>query len=348
MGANVFANSREISGKASSNKSMAAMPDVCLSPPSPPAGPIPIPYPNFSQASDTSSGSKKVKIAGKEVGLKNSSNYKKSKGDMAATRSFGMGLVTHTLEGKTKHAAWSFDVKFENKNVIRHLDLTTHNHVNMPNTVDMTVDIGGMLVQLVGDPECVGLEAKLLTAENQDTRTGKVGKDEVLAVAHHSEQGFMKKAASENMMRKNIKSGKKSGYLERPERDIVDKKTSEPKIACTDKTYSDYTNNSGHAEGKIIQKLFEKTEPNGKLTMRIKWNNDGTMRDEPCGDCKNAICQTVQECGVEIYLCMQDPEDKRDPAPIQKVKAPCHTTTDRAKKPGEHSWEKRKLQFPLS
>jgi hypothetical protein len=38
MGVNVFANGMEISCKKSDNKSIAAMPDICLSPPSPPAG----------------------------------------------------------------------------------------------------------------------------------------------------------------------------------------------------------------------------------------------------------------------------------------------------------------------
>jgi len=52
MGAKVFANGMEISGKASDNKSIAAMPEVCMSPPSPPAGPVPIPYPNTAMASN--------------------------------------------------------------------------------------------------------------------------------------------------------------------------------------------------------------------------------------------------------------------------------------------------------
>jgi hypothetical protein len=46
---------------------------------------IDIPYPNTSLASDTTSGSKKVKISGSEVGLKNKSNYKKSQGDEPGT-----------------------------------------------------------------------------------------------------------------------------------------------------------------------------------------------------------------------------------------------------------------------
>lgn len=129
MSKNVFANGMEISAKKDGNQSICAMPDVCLSPPSPPAGPIPIPYPNTSDASKTDSGSKTVKIGGQEVGLKNSSNYKSSNGDEAATKGLGMGVVSHNIQGKMKHTAWSMDVKIEGKNVIRHMDLTIHNHL---------------------------------------------------------------------------------------------------------------------------------------------------------------------------------------------------------------------------
>lgn len=129
MSANVFANSREVSAKKDDNMSNGAMPDVCLSPPSPPAGPIPIPYPNFSKASDTSNGTRTVMVGGAEAGIKTDSNYKSSKGDEAATKSLGMGVMSHQIQNTTYFAAWSFDVKFEGKNVVRHLDLTTHNNM---------------------------------------------------------------------------------------------------------------------------------------------------------------------------------------------------------------------------
>src|SRR5690606_10979010 len=67
----VYANGREVSGKATPNKTIAAFPDVCMSPPSPPAGPIPIPYPNFGMASDTTDGCSSVFVKGKEAGKKN-------------------------------------------------------------------------------------------------------------------------------------------------------------------------------------------------------------------------------------------------------------------------------------
>jgi len=130
MGNEVYANGMDISCKAGAGKVIAAMPDVCLSPPSPPAGPVPIPYPLSSSSSDTSGGSKSVKIGGSEVMLKDKSSYKKSSGDEAATKSLGQGVVTHTLGGKVYFVAWSMDVEFEGENVVRHLDMTTSNHAS--------------------------------------------------------------------------------------------------------------------------------------------------------------------------------------------------------------------------
>lgn len=129
MGKNVFANGREVSAAKDTNVSLGAMPDVCLSPPTPPAGPIPIPYPNFSKASDTNDGTRTVQIGGGQVSIKNSSNYKSSNGDEAATKTLGMGVMSHQIQNTTYFAAWSFDVKFEGQNAVRQLDMTTHNNM---------------------------------------------------------------------------------------------------------------------------------------------------------------------------------------------------------------------------
>lgn len=128
MGANVFANGRELSAAKDGTHIAGAMPDVCLSPPGPPAGPIPIPYPNFAQASETSKGSRDVQVKGEQAGLKSTSNYAKCSGDEAATRSFGMNVVDHCLGGKTIAQAWSFDVKIEGENAVRLLDLAVNNN----------------------------------------------------------------------------------------------------------------------------------------------------------------------------------------------------------------------------
>lgn len=129
----VFANGNAIACKSGDGKVIAALPDVCLTPPPPPAGPIPVPYPNTSFSRDMQNGSKTVKINGSEVMLKDQSFYKTSPlGDEAATNGQGACVITHVITGKTYFNAWSMDVKFEGQNVDRHFDLTTSNHASYP------------------------------------------------------------------------------------------------------------------------------------------------------------------------------------------------------------------------
>jgi uncharacterized Zn-binding protein involved in type VI secretion len=130
---NVYANKNAVAAKAGLGKVIAAFPDVCMSPPAPPAGPVPIPYPNTSFARDLKAGSKTVMVGGKPLALQDQSYYKSSPlGNEAATRSFGASVVTHQITGETYFAAWSMNVKIQGKNVCRHLDLTTSNHACQP------------------------------------------------------------------------------------------------------------------------------------------------------------------------------------------------------------------------
>lgn len=133
MSNQVYANNMEVSCKAAAGKSICAFPDVCFTPPQTPATPpgVPIPYPNTGMSSDTSSGSTTVKISGQEVMLKNKSYFKKSTGDEAGSAPL-KGVVTHKNTGKVYFNAWSMNVMVEGENVVRHLDLTTHNHGSVP------------------------------------------------------------------------------------------------------------------------------------------------------------------------------------------------------------------------
>jgi hypothetical protein len=133
MSNQVFANMMEVSCKQAAGKSICAFPDVCMTPPQTPATPPgwPIPYPNTGTASDTSSGSSTVKISGQEVMLKNKSFFKKSMGDEAGCAPM-KGVVTHKNMGKVYFTMWSMDVRVEGENVVRNLDVTTHNHASMP------------------------------------------------------------------------------------------------------------------------------------------------------------------------------------------------------------------------
>src|SRR5512138_1568550 len=99
---------------ADTNGTTIAFPDVCKTP-APPAPPIPIPYPNIAMSSDTAKGTKKVKVEGKPVCVKDS-NFSKSTGDEAGTLK---GLVSNKNMGKAEFVNFSMDVQFEGKNVPR-------------------------------------------------------------------------------------------------------------------------------------------------------------------------------------------------------------------------------------
>ena len=133
MSNQVYANNMEVSCKKAAGKSICAFPDVCFTPPQTPPTPtgVPIPYPNTGMASDTSDGSSTVKISGQEVMLKNKSSFKQSSGDEAGCAP-KKGVITSVNRGKVYFNAWSMDVKVEGENVVRHFDLTTHNHASSP------------------------------------------------------------------------------------------------------------------------------------------------------------------------------------------------------------------------
>jgi len=141
MSSHVFANGQEIASKVSTGKSVAAFPDTCLSPPSPPAGPVPLPYPNTGEAKDLDKGSSKVLIKDKMIALEDTSYFSKSMGNEAATKSQGMGVITGTIQGGVYFKNWSMDVKVEGKGVPRNIDMTTHNHASETGEI-MTIFTG--------------------------------------------------------------------------------------------------------------------------------------------------------------------------------------------------------------
>ena len=126
MGVTVGVNNLSVVHK-SSNGVTIAFPDVCKTPS--PAGPIPIPYPNIAMSSDTAKGTKKVKCDGNSTCVKDS-NFKMSTGDEAG--SAGGGIVSSKIKGKAEFILFSFDVKFEGKNVTRAFDIMLHNDKNTP------------------------------------------------------------------------------------------------------------------------------------------------------------------------------------------------------------------------
>ena len=100
---------------------------------------IPIPYPNIAKAEKSSKAAiqsmekvqkkhdkvcaKAIKIIEQQMDLLQSGGLKPT-ADEAATLK---GLISAQTKIKTQWVNYSFDVKFEGKNVVRHFDLVTNN-----------------------------------------------------------------------------------------------------------------------------------------------------------------------------------------------------------------------------
>jgi len=125
MGQTTFCNFRGIVHKGSNGQSIA-FPDVCKTPT--PGGPVPIPYPNVGQSTDTMSGPSTVTTDG-QMPMTKDAKYVKSTGDEAG--SAGGGVMSSMIKGECEFLLYSFDVKFEGKNVARMGDSMWHNKKNI-------------------------------------------------------------------------------------------------------------------------------------------------------------------------------------------------------------------------
>jgi uncharacterized Zn-binding protein involved in type VI secretion len=106
---------------------LMTFPDVCKTP-APPAGPIPIPYPNIAQSTDTADGSETVKMEGNPILLKGS-KFSQSSGDEAGSAG---GVMSSSTKGQADPMLYSFDVKVDGKNVCRLSDIMMGNKKNTP------------------------------------------------------------------------------------------------------------------------------------------------------------------------------------------------------------------------
>jgi hypothetical protein len=122
--ATTFVNGRGIA-HAGSNGMSTVFPDVCKTPS--PGGPIPIPYPNIGKSSDASGGPSSVTTDGKMPMVKGAT-YSTSSGDEPGTIG---GVISGCNKGVCEFMMYSFNVKFEGKNVCRLGDPLFHNKKNI-------------------------------------------------------------------------------------------------------------------------------------------------------------------------------------------------------------------------
>ncbi len=98
--------------------------DICKTP-MPPAGPVPMPYPNMSKCNQADAGkcTKKVKV-NSQPALTKDSQIPMSTGDEAGSAG---GVVSGGTKGPTTYKKFSTKVKFEGANVVYQLCNTAHN-----------------------------------------------------------------------------------------------------------------------------------------------------------------------------------------------------------------------------
>lgn len=129
----VNGTSNSLVHKACMGISMATIPDVCKTPS--PGGPVPIPYPNISQASSLVKGTTTVKAdGGNTIGIKGS-EFSMSNGDEPGTLG---GVKSSTFIKESTWILYSFDVKMEGQGACRLTDKKFQNHEN-------TADLGGVV-----------------------------------------------------------------------------------------------------------------------------------------------------------------------------------------------------------
>ena len=328
----VFANGLEVSGKATPNKTIAAMPDVCLSPPPPPAGPVPIPYPLTGMASDTSDGCTSVFVKGKEAGKKNATKYSKTTGNEPATNSFGANVITHKLTGALKFAAYSFDVIFEGGGACRFSDMTTQNHMNAGGG-SIGVSIAKPSPPGTGDDDiCEALKAankstRASMRQNKSKAVQEAGSLSGNATVSHAQ--FKPTGAPAQMFRACsralatlFRSDFTQGLTSADKKKLRLKGKQAHRVrsqACGGHIYKSgfQRPHTSHTEARIIEQIF-KNNPNatGKLIFGIDWPGGeaaGATRQSPCSNCQDLIC-AASEC-LDIKVCDENGEAKKPDCP---------------------------------
>ena len=322
----VFANGMEVSGKATPNKTIAAMPDVCLSPPPPPAGPVPLPYPMTGMASDTTDGCTSVIVKGKEAGKKNATKYSKTMGNEPATNSFGANILTHKLSSSLKFAAYSFDVIFEGGGACRFGDLTTQNHMNAGGGSVSSSVAGANGGSTPPPPDCAAMRTELdsdRAAVQQQIAAGTPG-FQSQALATNAQCGTMASAStgalgglpgcSNQLLADRLQrvSGRAYPTAVQPNYQAY---SPTPSSACNGNPPIVHQTGraSRHAEMNILNKINWASNPPRTITFCISYPSagpGGSQPDRPCPACQQTINQ-VCACVDQIYVC----DENNNPEP---------------------------------
>jgi hypothetical protein len=67
-----------------------------------------------------------------------------------------------------------------------------------------------------------------------------------------------------------------------------------------------------HCESKILESMFAGgAQPSGTLLININWQSlQNSNSKAPCRACRTLLCHAQKECGVNILLCKEDPDEE--------------------------------------
>lgn len=148
MSVTVNINGLSLAHRGSSGVTIATLPDVCKTPPTP----VPVPYPNISRSSDLAKGTTTVSADGGNSCAINGSEFSKSEGDEAGTAG---GVTSGTFMKEATWISFSPNVMLEGAAACRLTDKMLCNHGN-------TACLGGEVqAPLSGppDPKCSKIAA---------------------------------------------------------------------------------------------------------------------------------------------------------------------------------------------
>ncbi len=138
MAVTINVNGLSLVHRGSEATATATLPDVCKTP-APPAAPVPTPYPNVARSASLSNGTRRVRVDGGNPAAVAGSELSVSTGDEAGTAG---GIKSSTVKLEATWLTYSFNVRFEGRNVCRLTDKLLMNHGN-------TACLGGVVQQPV-------------------------------------------------------------------------------------------------------------------------------------------------------------------------------------------------------
>ncbi|WP_291322822.1 PAAR-like domain-containing protein, partial [Desulfonatronospira sp.] len=228
------------------------------------------------------------------------------------------GIITSKIKGKIYFTSWSMDVKFEGKNVVRHLDLTTHNHSSQPGQTPPWPHIDSVAEET--DSKCEKLEQT-----NNDSREALKDKTSDKTLVGQTGEGEGTTVSSMNFGESITVGHNRKTARERygifVEGGDMEKRHEGKSNLCPDANHTHgkpSAQKSGHAEAKLLDELFKTKSTSGKATFNIDWRKkNGKKSKTPCLDCYKMMC-AAKSYEISVFICDKNGKEHKIDCPANK------------------------------